>query len=84
VAMQLLAEHYESGTTTVINLASAYAWRLVIYELSGEDNDRAYLGELRKRMGLTEILAGQEQAGVALKQLPSENDAALARLAQSR
>ena len=84
VAMQLLAEHYECGTTTVVNLASAYAWRLVIYELSGEDNDRAYLGELRKRMGLSEILAGQEQAGVALKQLPSENDAALARLAQSR
>ncbi len=84
LAMQLLAERYEGGTTTPQSLSSAYAWRLVIFELSGDDKDRSRLGELKKVMNLAEILAGQEQAQIALRQLPSENDAALARLSQSR
>jgi TPR repeat protein len=83
-AIRALAERLEKGVRAPRDLSQAYAWRLVLSQLTGVDKDTAELARLEGTMGLPEIQRGQEAAAKILAELPSEAADALSRLHTSR
>jgi hypothetical protein len=79
-----MAERLEKGVKAPRDLSQAYAWRLVLSQLTGVDKDAAELARLEGTMGLPEIQRGQNDAAKILKELPSEASDALSRLHTSR
>lgn len=84
VAISRLALRLEEGVKAPRDLAQAYAWRLVLTQLTGKAEDAEALDQLERNMRLAEIKAGQEAAAKILKELPSEASDALSRLHTSR
>jgi hypothetical protein len=83
-AIRAMAERLEKGVKAPRDLSQAYAWRLVLSQLTGVDKDAAELARLEGRMELAEIQRGQNDAAKTLKELPSEASDALSRLHTSR
>jgi hypothetical protein len=83
-AIRAMAERLEKGVKAPRDLSQAYAWRLVLSQLTGVDKDAAELARLEGTMGLPEIQRGQNDAAKILKELPSEASDALSRLHTSR
>jgi TPR repeat protein len=83
-AIRAMAERLEKGVKAPRDLSQAYAWRLVLSQLTGVDKDAAELARLEGTMGLAEIQRGQNDAAKILKELPSEAADALSRLHTSR
>ena len=83
-AIRAMAERLEKGVKAPLDLSQAYAWRLVLSQLTGVDKDAAELARLEGTMGLPEIQRGQNDAAKILKELPSEASDALSRLHTSR
>jgi TPR repeat protein len=83
-AIRAMAERLEKGVKAPRDLSQAYAWRLVLSQLTGVDKDAAELARLEGTMGLPEIQRGQNDAAKILKELPSEAADALSRLHTSR
>ncbi len=83
-AIRVLAERLESGVKAPIDISQAYAWRLVLAQLSGMDKDAADCVRLEGSTGLAEIQRGQSDAAKILAVLPSEAADALSRLHTSR
>jgi hypothetical protein len=83
-AISALAERLEKGEKTPRDLAQAYAWRLVLTQLTGQAADTTALDQLESNMRLPEIKSGQDAAAKILKELPSEASDALSRLHTSR
>ena len=84
VAISRLALRLEEGVKAPRDLAQAYAWRLVLTQLTGKAEDEEALDQLERNMRLAEIKGGQEAAARILKELPSEAADALSRLHTSR
>ena len=84
VGMRALAERLEEGVKAPRDLAQAYAWRLVLTQLTGQAADTAALNQLESTMRLPEVQSGQNAAAKILKELPSEAADALSRLHTSR
>jgi hypothetical protein len=84
VAISRLALRMEEGVKAPRDLAQAYAWRLVLTQLTGKAEDAEALDQLERNMRLSEIKSGQEAAAKILKELPSEASDALSRLHTSR
>ena len=83
-AIRAMAERLEKGVKAPRDLSQAYAWRLVLSQLTGVDKDAAELARLEGTMDLPEIQRGQNDAAKILKELPSEASDALSRLHTSR
>ena len=83
-AIRAMAERLEKGVKAPRDLSQAYAWRLVLSQLTGADKDAVELARLESTMGLPEIQRGQNDAAKILKELPSEASDALSRLHTSR
>ena len=83
-AIRAMAERLEKGVKAPRDLSQAYAWRLVLSQLTGVDKDAAELARLEGTMELAEIQRGQNDAAKILKELPSEASDALSRLHTSR
>jgi TPR repeat protein len=83
-AIRAMAERLEKGVKAPRDLSQAYAWRLVLSQLTGVDKDAAELARLEGTMGLQEIQRGQNDAAKILAELPSEAADALSRLHTSR
>ncbi len=83
-AISRLAIRLEEGTKAPRDLAQAYAWRLVLAQLTGKKEDTDALDQLEQNMRLPEIKSGQEVAAKILAELPSEAADALSRLHTSR
>jgi TPR repeat protein len=83
-AIRAMAERLEKGVKAPRDLSQAYAWRLVLSQLTGVDKDAAELARLEGTMGLPEIQRGQNEAAKILKELPSETSDALSRLNPGR
>lgn len=83
-AIRSLAERLEKGVKAPRDLSQAYAWRLVLSQLTGVGKDAAELARLEGSMGLTEVQGGQKAAAKILAELPSEASDALSRLHTSR
>jgi hypothetical protein len=84
IAISRLAVRLEEGRKAPRDLAQAYAWRLVLTQLTGQEADTAALDQLESNMRLPEIKSGQDAAAKILKELPSEAADALSRLHTSR
>lgn len=84
VAISRLALRLEEGVKAPRDLAQAYAWRLVLTQLTGKAEDAEALDQLERNMRLSETKSGQEAAAKILKELPSEASDALSRLHTSR
>jgi TPR repeat protein len=84
VAISRLAVRLEEGRKAPRDLAQAYAWQLVLTQLTGQATDTAALDQLESNMRLPEIKSGQDAAAKILKELPSEAADALSRLHTSR
>jgi hypothetical protein len=83
-AIRAMAERLEKGVKAPRDLSQAYAWRLVLSQLTGVDKDAAELARLEGTMGLNEVQRGQNDAAKILAELPSEAADALSRLHTSR
>jgi hypothetical protein len=83
-AIRALAGRLEEGVKAPRELAQAYAWRLVLTQLTGQAADTAALDQLEHTMRLPEVQSGQTAAAKILKELPSEAADALSRLHTSR
>jgi hypothetical protein len=83
-AIRAMAERLEKGVKAPRDFSQAYAWRLVLSQLTGVEKDGAELARLEGTMGLPEIQRGQNDAAKILKELPSEASDALSRLHTSR
>jgi TPR repeat protein len=83
-AIRAMAERLEKGVKAPRDFSQAYAWRLVLSQLTGVEKDGAELARLEGTMGLPEIQRGQNEAAKILKELPSEASDALSRLHTSR
>ena len=83
-AMLALAVRLEKGEKAPRDLSQAYAWRLVLTQLSGTAKDTTELSRLEGTMGLNEVQRGQNDAAKILAELPSEAADALSRLHTSR
>ena len=83
-AIRAMAERLEKGVKAPRDLSQAYAWRLVLSQLTGGDKDAAELARLEGTMGLNEVQRGQNDAAKILAELPSEAADALSRLHTSR
>jgi TPR repeat protein len=83
-AIRAMAERLEKGVKAPRELSQAYAWRLVLSQLTGIEKDASELARLESTMGLSEIQRGQNDAAKILKELPSEASDALSRLHTSR
>ena len=83
-AIRALAERLEKGEKAPKDLSHAYAWRLVLTQLTGQAADTAELSRLERTMGLAEVQGGQKAAAKILAELPSEAADALSRLHTSR
>lgn len=83
-AIRSLAERLEKGVKAPRDLSQAYAWRLVLSQLTGVGKDAAELARLEGSMDLTEVQAGQKAGAKILAELPSEAADALSRLHTSR
>lgn len=83
-AIRAMAERLEQGVKAPRDLSQAYAWRLVLSQLTGTEKDAAELARLEGAMGLPEVQRGQHEAARILKELPSEAADALSRLHNSR
>ena len=84
VAISRLTVRLEEGQKAPRDLAQAYAWRLVLTQLTGQAADTAALNQLESTMRLPEVQSGQNAAAKILKELPSEAADALSRLHTSR
>jgi hypothetical protein len=84
VAVGRLALRLEEGVKAPRDLANAYAWRLVLVQLTGKTEDAEALDQLERNMRLSEIKSGQEVGAKILAELPSEAADALSRLHTSR
>jgi hypothetical protein len=84
IAISRLAVRLEEGLKAPRDLAQAYAWRLVLTQLTGQAADTTALDQLESNMRLPEIKSGQDDAAKTLKELPSEASDALSRLHTSR
>lgn len=84
VAISRLTLRLEEGVKAPRDLAQAYAWRLVLTQLTSKVEDAEALDQLERNMRLAEIKSGQEAAARILKELPSEAADALSRLHTSR
>jgi hypothetical protein len=84
VAISRLALRLEEGVKAPRDLAQAYAWRLVLTQLTGKTEDKEALENMERNMRLSEIKSGQELAAKILAELPSEASDALSRLHTSR
>jgi hypothetical protein len=84
IAISRLAVRLEEGRKAPRDLAQAYAWRLVLTQLTGQAADTTALDQLESNMRLPEIKSGQNDAAKILKELPSEAADALSRLHTSR
>ena len=84
VAISRLTVRLEEGQKAPRDLAQAYAWRLVLTQLTGQAEDTAALNQLESTMRLPEVQSGQNAAAKILKELPSEAADALSRLHTSR
>jgi TPR repeat protein len=83
-AIKGLAERLEKGVKAPRDVSQAYAWRLVLSQLTGVEKDAVELARLESSMGLPEIQRGQNDAAKILSELPSEASDALSRLHTSR
>jgi TPR repeat protein len=83
-AIKGLADRLEKGVKAPRDLANAYAWRLVLVQLTGKTEDAEALDQLERNMRLSEIKSGQEAGAKILAELPSEAADALSRLHTSR
>lgn len=83
-SIRILTDRYEAGDRTPKDLQQAYAWRLVLIEIEDLPEDVTKLGSLEKKMELEDVQAGQELAIKLIKDLPSENSDAMARLNPAR
>ncbi len=83
-AINALALRLEKGEKAPKDLSEAYAWRLVLKQLTGAAKDAAELTRLESAMRLPEIQSGQKAAAKILAELPSEAADALSRLHNTR
>jgi TPR repeat protein len=83
-AIRAMAERLEKGVKAPRDLSQAYAWRLVLSQLTGVDKDAAELARMEATMSLPEVQRGQNDAAKILAELPSEAADALSRLHTSR
>jgi hypothetical protein len=83
-AIRSLAERLEEGEKAPKDLSEAYAWRLVLKQISGVTKDAQELSRLEGTIRLPEIQSGQKAAAKILAELPSEAADALSRLHNSR
>ena len=84
IAISRLALRLEEGVKAPRDLANAYAWRLVLVQLTDKTEDAEALDQLERNMRPSEIKSGQEAAAKILAELPSEASDALSRLHTSR
>jgi TPR repeat protein len=83
-AIRALALRLEKGEKAPKDLSEAYAWRLVLKQLTGVAKDAEALSQLESTMRLPEVQSGQKSAAKILEELPSEAADALSRLHNSR
>ncbi|MFZ9979018.1 MAG: tetratricopeptide repeat protein [Opitutales bacterium] len=79
-----LSARLEEGHKSPRDMAEAYAWRLVLAQLTGKQEHTDKLGLMEQVMRLEEIRTGQKAAAKILAELPSEAADALSRLHNSR
>jgi TPR repeat protein len=79
-SIENLSARLEEGHKSPRDMAEAYAWRLVLAQLTGKQEHTDKLGLMEQVMRLEEVRTGQKAAAQILAELPSEASDALSRL----